>query len=207
LYKAWKGGVHFDGPVYTSVHGPQPTSYGPSYTTGFDGIVWSAEVAGKEVMATPHYGGYTFDHGRAVLLWDVHLPDGRSMRVHESPEFVHPESLFGADERENYGFLEGFPGLWRSFRAEHIPDDVKLRILARTDGTAGSKLVERAEREQLIDIKDEKGNVTATEIRSLLVLTKQYPTNNLIMFFEPLAAVPEPTEPAKTKPAHAEEPK
>ncbi|MBV6646936.1 MAG: hypothetical protein KI790_15875, partial [Cyclobacteriaceae bacterium] len=26
LHKAWKGGVNFDGAVYTTVHGPQPTS-------------------------------------------------------------------------------------------------------------------------------------------------------------------------------------
>ncbi len=31
LYKAWKGSVYFDGPVYTHAHGPQPISIGDAY--------------------------------------------------------------------------------------------------------------------------------------------------------------------------------
>src|SRR5690606_37066084 len=31
LYKAWKGGVNFDGAVYTAAHGPQPSSEGYAY--------------------------------------------------------------------------------------------------------------------------------------------------------------------------------
>ena len=31
LYKAWSGGVSFDGAVYTTNHGPQPTSTGYAY--------------------------------------------------------------------------------------------------------------------------------------------------------------------------------
>ena len=31
LYKAWKGMVYFDGPVYTHAHGPQPISIGDGY--------------------------------------------------------------------------------------------------------------------------------------------------------------------------------
>ena len=34
LYKAWKGGVKFDGAVYTTSHGPQPTSEGAAYVVG-----------------------------------------------------------------------------------------------------------------------------------------------------------------------------
>src|SRR5689334_23362275 len=45
LYKAWKGGVHFDGAVYTTVHGPQPTSEGTAYVTGRGGKLWSATAS------------------------------------------------------------------------------------------------------------------------------------------------------------------
>jgi cytochrome c len=31
LYKAWKGGVVFDGAVYTTHHGPQPSTKGYAY--------------------------------------------------------------------------------------------------------------------------------------------------------------------------------
>src|SRR5689334_22309546 len=31
LYKAWKGGVIFDGAVYTTHHGPQPSTKGYAY--------------------------------------------------------------------------------------------------------------------------------------------------------------------------------
>ncbi|MFT5167349.1 MAG: cytochrome c, partial [Saprospiraceae bacterium] len=34
LYKAWKGYVEFDGAVYTTAHGPQPTSVGDAYILG-----------------------------------------------------------------------------------------------------------------------------------------------------------------------------
>jgi len=31
LYKVWKGGVNSDGAVYTTAHGPQPSSLGNAY--------------------------------------------------------------------------------------------------------------------------------------------------------------------------------
>src|SRR5436190_12690140 len=47
FYKAWKGGVKFDGAVYTTAHGPTPSSLGKAYTEGLDGDVWFADVGGQ----------------------------------------------------------------------------------------------------------------------------------------------------------------
>src|SRR5687767_475682 len=50
LYKAWKGGVVFDGAVYTTHHGPQPSSKGYAYFTQSDkSSFWYLVINGKDV--------------------------------------------------------------------------------------------------------------------------------------------------------------
>jgi hypothetical protein len=190
LYKAWKGGVNFDGPVYTTVHGPQPTSVGLSYTEGFEGDVWEANVAGKDVPVRARWRGYRFDGDHVALQYELELPEGRKISVQESPEFVRPESLFDAARREELVLAEGHPGLLRSFLARDIPADTKVTLRVRTD--AESKLAETLERERFVDVVDAKGE-TRTQVISHLVLTRQRPSSNLILFFAPL---PDPPPPA-----------
>jgi len=195
LAKAWKGGVNFDGPVYTTVHGPQPTSVGASYTEGFEGDVWHANVAGKDVPVRAVWRGYRFDGDHVALQYELVLPGGRKVSVQESPEFVRPESLFDAARREELVLADGHPGLLRSFLAKDIPEDTKITLKLRTD--AESKLAEMLERESFVDVVDEKGEAR-TQVVSHLVLTHQRPSSNLILFFAPLPA-PMPTKPDEKK--------
>jgi cytochrome c len=183
LTKAWKGGVNFDGPVYTTVHGPQPTSVGPSYTEGFEGDVWEANVAGQDVKVRAVWRGYVLNGDHVALQYSIQLPDGRAISVQESPEFVRAEDLFDTERREELVLPEGRPGLWRSFLARDVPADTKLTLKVRTD--AEGKLAETLERERFVDVVDAKGE-THTQVVSHLVLTKQRPTSNLVLFFAPL---------------------
>lgn len=188
LYKAWKGGVKFDGAVYTTVHGPQPTSRGVAYTEEVEGPAWSAELGGKALGVHPAYEGYSIDNGRAMLRWRLDLDDGRAVHVEEHSEFVRPEHLFPAERLEELGLTAGDPGLIRTLRSFDLPEGVAVRLLARTDGTRGPKLCESCDREKLIDEKDASGKVVATKILSNVVLTKERSVTRLITFFEPRAA-------------------
>jgi len=85
LYKGWKGGVKFDGPVYTTVHGPQPTTQGPEYTTAVPGDAWSAIKNGQPLGCRVRYGGYQIVANRVSLEWHILLADGTDVTVRETP--------------------------------------------------------------------------------------------------------------------------
>lgn len=198
--KAWKGGVKFDGAVYTTAHGPTPTSLGLAYTEGLDGDVWYADVGGKPVAVHAVWRGYRLEHGACVLLYDVVLPDGRAVRVEERPEFVVPERIFTATQVEEWGLVPGLPGLVRRFHAPAVPEGVLVAVLVRSDASRGRFIdAGGARAEKLIDVKDEKGQVTDTRIHSQIWLDAKRKTNSLIQFFDLLElpqaepeAAPEP---------------
>jgi cytochrome c len=82
LYKAWSGGVKFDGAVYTTAHGPQPTSLGATYLTGpTDRPVWF--VDGKPT--NPRYRGYRLTGGQVHLHLEFQH-GGKTTHVWETPE-------------------------------------------------------------------------------------------------------------------------
>jgi len=192
MYKAWKGGVNFDGPVYTTVHGPQPTTLGRTYEEGIEGDVWLAEIAGKESPAMAQWRGYRFNGDHVALLYDVVLEDGRKVSVQESPEFVRPEEMFDDAHLEEYVLTRGHPGLFRSFLARDIPDGVKVSLELRTDGVTG-KLGESLEHERFEDFEDGKGE-KHTRIFSHVALTKERPLSNLVLFFAPVPDAPKETK-------------
>ena len=62
LYKFWKGDIKFDGAVYTTVHGPQPTSLGGAIEEGStEDDVWKVSVGGQAQKVKPRYRGHFFD--------------------------------------------------------------------------------------------------------------------------------------------------
>jgi len=188
LYKAWKGGVHFDGAVYTTVHGPQPTSLGRPYTEGLPGDVWEAWINDAPIACTVAYKGYRFHDKRVTFQYDVKLADGRTVRVQETPEFVQPEHLFPPEQRQVWVLTDGQPGLLRSFWAETIPDDVKLTLALRTDHST-NKLGELLEREHEVEVVDEQGNAAKHSIAHMVLMAAKN-TNNVILFFEPIVLPP-----------------
>lgn len=81
LYKFWKGDVNFEGAVYTSVHGPQPTSKGGEILGGkVDAPVW--RVDGKEVK--PTYRGHRMLKGNRVeFVYEVPVNDKKAIVTEE----------------------------------------------------------------------------------------------------------------------------
>ena len=65
LYKAWSGGVTFDGAVYTTRHGPQPTSLGYAYYSHSE--AWVLQKDGKELVPEVQYTGHRFEKGEVIF--------------------------------------------------------------------------------------------------------------------------------------------
>ncbi len=88
LYKAWMGGVNFDGAVYTTVHGPQPTSAGYAYYLNENADAWVLLDGEKEITTQIQYRGHRLRDGEVHFNFDLVAPDGRRVSVFEQPEFV-----------------------------------------------------------------------------------------------------------------------
>jgi len=93
LYKAWRGEVLFDGPVYTNNHGPQPMSIGDAYVQNDDKSVWKlTEADGTEIPTTFQYKGHKVVDDKAVLMYE--LSDNTTLsvvRIEEEVETVESE--------------------------------------------------------------------------------------------------------------------
>ncbi len=84
LYKAWSGKVNFDGAVYTTVHGPQPTSHGPAYFVDADGSQ-AFDVEGDEVIER-RFRGYRIDDRNVTLNYTLHTKKGTAIQIQETPK-------------------------------------------------------------------------------------------------------------------------
>lgn len=114
LYQAWTGGVKFDGSVYTTVHGPQPTSEGAPYIRNdVEGETWQLTQGGKAVATKPVYRGYKFVEGQVNIQFDLQSSAG-VVHVTEIPEF------FSAGA--------GKVGLERKFVTSGVPAGATLAV-------------------------------------------------------------------------------
>lgn len=89
LYKAWKGKVILDGPVYTTNHGPQPTSDGYAYfEQRLQEPAWRLIADGQEVTPKAQFKGHYFKDGQVTFRF--HLDDGAGHQadVEETPEYI-----------------------------------------------------------------------------------------------------------------------
>ncbi|MBS1728304.1 MAG: DUF1080 domain-containing protein [Armatimonadetes bacterium] len=91
LYKFWKGEVKFDGAVYTTVHGPQPTTDGPAIEQGSTtDEAWTVFVDGKAQSVKPRYRGHRFDlKDRNIVHFQYDFKvGGKTVRVNETPTLL-----------------------------------------------------------------------------------------------------------------------
>lgn len=113
LYKAWKGGVVFDGAVYTSVHGPQPTSTGYAYySQKLDEPNWRIIKNGNKTIPRINFKGYRFEEDQVTFTFHL-VSDGDTIVVRETPEYIN--------RNEN-------PGLSRTFITENVPENAQVAI-------------------------------------------------------------------------------
>lgn len=113
LYKAWKGGVVFDGAVYTSVHGPQPTSMGYAYySQKLDAPYWRIIKGGNEITPDVAFKGYRIENDQVTFTFHL-LAEGDTIVVKETPEYIHRNES---------------PGLSRMFVTENVPENAQIAI-------------------------------------------------------------------------------
>ncbi len=125
LYKAWTGGVKFDGAVYTTVHGPQPTSLGAPYIQNKE-ATWQIQDGDDNFPTlTPKYLGYRFKNGQVIISSELKTPTGQIVKIDETPEY--------------FSSMANVVGLRRSFNVSGLQSGQKLRLLW-SDSASGTLL-------------------------------------------------------------------
>lgn len=122
IYKAWKGGVNFDGAVYTTAHGPQPSSLGDGWFIGKYSSPWKVVKNGEELLPKIQYRGHRFENGHVVFNLELILPDGHLINVTEQPEYVTNSN--------------GLTGLERTFTTANVPEGAQVVLLTNLSSIA-----------------------------------------------------------------------
>ena len=142
LYKAWVGGISFEGAVYTAAHGPQPTTLGTPYMIEPDGNLWKIVSNGSEVTPDVNFKGHVIRDNQVTLKYEL-VYNGQTIEVEEKPEFFQVE---GEEV-----------GLERVFTTSGVPEGVQVALdmnLASLKSeedfeTDGTFKVEKKEQEQI----------------------------------------------------------
>ncbi|MEM8899492.1 MAG: PA14 domain-containing protein [Bacteroidota bacterium] len=124
LYKVWKDGVILDGPVYTTAHGPQPTSKGDAFIQGAYFAPWHLLRGADTLSVNTSYKGHRFYGEHVRLQYEMTLKDGSVISIQESPEYVVDKS--------------GHPGYERTFYVSGQPSGTDLILQANMDHLYGS---------------------------------------------------------------------
>ena len=127
LYKAWKGYVEFDGAVYTTAHGPQPTSVGDAYIIGQHESPWVIIENGKEVKPAFQYKGHRYTDGHAQLMYELSW-NGKKATVTEQPEY--------------FEVGEGLTGFERIFTTSSVPDGTQIALMANVSSVVSKDKIE-----------------------------------------------------------------
>ncbi len=91
LYKVWRDGIEFDGAVYTTRHGPQPSSEGAGYILNDVASSWIVRHGGREHAPKVQYLGHRFEGGHAAIRYALLFGQGERIEIEEWPEAVARE--------------------------------------------------------------------------------------------------------------------
>ncbi|MBX2926945.1 MAG: DUF1080 domain-containing protein [Saprospiraceae bacterium] len=115
IYKVWKGGVNFDGAVYTTAHGPQPSTLGDAYFENKYDRPWKVFLNGKEQTPRIQYRGHRFDKKRKLSInSELVLDDGAVVTIQEQPEYLTNDG--------------GQAGMERVFLVKNLPAGAELQF-------------------------------------------------------------------------------
>ncbi|MEO1384105.1 MAG: hypothetical protein AAFV78_12810, partial [Bacteroidota bacterium] len=112
IYKVWRDGVDFDGPVYTRAHGPQPVTKGPAWLQSPHVKPWYVKQGEDLYQPDIQYRGHQFKGKQAFLQYEMILKDGHSIEIEERPEFSKTE--------------KGLIQLARSFKTSDVPSGTEI---------------------------------------------------------------------------------
>ena len=112
LFRAWKGGVNWDGTVYNETKAMQPTSWGKDYVLNMAlAESWSLERKGVKEIVDVRFQGYRFEHGQIYLKYRL-TSENDIVEIEERPEFIRDEN--------------GNPGLERMFLTQGVGQDISV---------------------------------------------------------------------------------
>jgi len=114
LYKVWKGGVNWEGIVYTDTKAMQPTTWGQHYLLDESfSTPWSIEVDGKIKKLDANFRGYRLEQQQIFMLYSL-IWEEDTLLIEERPEFIRDD--------------QGNPGLERQFWLDGSIDDALIFI-------------------------------------------------------------------------------
>ncbi|MGL1886902.1 MAG: DUF1080 domain-containing protein [Reichenbachiella sp.] len=168
MYKAWKGGVKLDGAVYTTSHGPQPTSLGYAYFTD-EKSSWRLANGDDTLSLKSNYKGHSFDKGQLTLKYEL-IAKNRIISIQEVPEY---------EKRGNQN------GLNRSFSVSGLNDGENLILKTSLTSLRSDKDYKTKGSEFNISAvrKDNFENGEVTVIEGVLVMSNG--ESSLLVFFHP----------------------
>lgn len=127
LIKVWKGSVMFDGPVYTTKHGPQPLSMGDAFFINRYKSPWKVmNSSGDSLDIKSDYKGHRFVENHVELMYEItgdELP--KPIKVYELVEAITS--------------TKGSPLFVRKFTTENVPTGHRVGMMTN----ASSLVVEQ----------------------------------------------------------------
>jgi len=172
LYKVWKGGVNFDGAVYTTVHGPQPITLGKDYLVNTQERPWVLLQDGREQFPEVQFRGHRFADGQVTLLYDL-LYDGGRIQVQEQPEFTGEAGVQAA--------------LQRRFEVKGVPESAELYLLTDISSVASERNIKASSTWETLETRTlEVEDAQTLQLRGRLLLDKVGPTTLDIAFTRPM---------------------
>lgn len=111
LWKVWRDGVKLDGTIYTTKHGPQPTTKGDMGLL-YEGPqqVWKVTYKGVVQDLQVQYRGHSLKGNSVTLLTELKVKDGPVITVTEQPEVLEIPAVTSKTES-----LPATKGLLRRF--------------------------------------------------------------------------------------------
>jgi cytochrome c len=170
LYKAWAGGVAFEGAVYNMRHGPQPLSVGNAWFENKHGRPWTVTQNGKPEQPQTDYKGHRYTKGgHAEIMYDLVLADGRRIRINEQPEYLYRD-------RQR--------GLSRTFTVSGAPDGAQIILRANAGSIVHPTNIETNGAWKTTDTQPNNAaeGIHAMDVDGELTLNTDGPTNLTTMF-------------------------
>ena len=185
LYKAWSGGVDFDGAVYTTAHGPQPVSIGDAWVVNEFEQPWFIVKNGTEQPVRAAYKGHRLKDGKAELLFDLPLEDGNIIRINERPEYLASD--------------KGFPGFERVFTLENVPEGIEVGLKINISSVAVPERINTDGKWTILNSSPREYNkVRGTDVTGKLLLNSTKPTRFATTFLaKPTIENPNKPDPSK----------
>ena len=125
LYKTWKGGINFNGPMYDDRHNVQSSTRGATYSA--DTVRRSPwKIMGNDLAtrANVEYLGYTYTKNAATIHYRIRRPSSPDIVIDETP---------GLREGENRS-----PVFTRSFKVSGLNNTEQLLLHMQEDNLASA---------------------------------------------------------------------